>query len=81
MLGVGTDTVNSIRSPASANSIVGIRPTVGLVSRAGIIPYSSVQDAAGPMARTVTDAAKMLNVLAGYDTDDAATAWSAGHYY
>lgn len=79
MLGIGTDTVNSIRSPASANSIVGIRPTVGLVSRSGIIPYSSVQDAAGPMARTVTDAAKMLNVLVGYDAGDPATAWSVGH--
>ena len=55
--GIGTDTVNSIRSPASANSIVGIRPTLGLVSRAGIIPYSFTQDAAGPLARTVTDAA------------------------
>ena len=55
ILGIGTDTINSIRSPASANSIVGIRPTVGLVSRAGIAPYSFTQDAVGPMARTVTD--------------------------
>ena len=77
--GIGTDTVNSIRSPASANSIVGIRPTLGLVSRAGIIPYSFTQDAAGPLARTVTDAAKMLNVLAGYDPNDPATAWSVGN--
>src|SRR5271167_3238665 len=74
--GIGTDTVNSIRSPASANSIVGIRPTLGLVSRAGVIPYSFTQDAAGPLARTVTDAAKMLNVLVGYDPNDPATAWS-----
>ena len=79
LLGIGTDTVNSIRSPASANSIVGIRPTIGLVSRGGIIPYSLTQDAAGPMARTVADAAKMLNVLAGYDPGDPATAWSLGH--
>jgi len=79
MLGIGTDTVNSIRSPASANCIVGLRPTVGLVSRSGIIPYSSVQDTAGPMARTVTDVAKMLNVLAGADADDPVTAGSAGH--
>jgi amidase len=79
MAGIGTDTVNSIRSPASANSIVGIRPTRGLVSRAGIIPYSFTQDAAGPLARTVTDAAKMLNVLVGYDPDDPATAWSVGN--
>jgi amidase len=77
--GIGTDTVNSIRSPASANSIVGIRPTLGLVSRAGIIPYSFTQDAAGPLARTVADAAKMLNVLTGYDSDDPATAWSVGN--
>src|SRR5271163_1526196 len=77
--GIGTDTVNSIRSPASANGIVGIRPTLGLVSRAGVIPYSFTQDAAGPLARTVTDAAKMLNVLVGYDPDDPATAWSVGN--
>ena len=77
--GIGTDTVNSIGSPASANDIVGIRPTLGLVSRAGIIPYSFTQDAAGPLARTVTDAAKMLNVLVGYDPNDPATAWSVGN--
>ena len=77
--GIGTDTVNSIRSPASANNIVGIRPTLGLVSRAGVIPYSFTQDAAGPLARTVGDAAKMLNVLVGYDPDDPATAWSVGN--
>ncbi|MEI7614290.1 MAG: amidase family protein [Betaproteobacteria bacterium] len=79
ILGIGTDTVNSIRSPASANSIVGIRPTLGLVSRDGIIPYSFTQDVAGPMARTVADAAKMLNVLTGYDPQDQATAWSVGY--
>src|SRR6204780_4296196 len=79
VVGIGTDTVNSIRSPASANNIVGIRPTLGLVSRAGVIPYSFTQDAAGPLARTVTDAAKMLNVLVGYDPNDPATAWSVGH--
>jgi amidase len=79
LVGIGTDTVNSIRSPASANSIVGIRPTLGLVSRAGVIPYSFTQDAAGPLARTVTDAAKMLNVLVGYDPNDPATAWSVGN--
>lgn len=76
LIGIGTDTVNSIRSPASANSLVGIRPTVGLVSRSGIIPYSSIQDAAGPLARTVADAVKTLNVLQGYDPGDPATAWS-----
>jgi amidase len=77
--GIGTDTVNSIRSPASANNLVGIRPTLGLVSRAGVIPYSLTQDAAGPLARSVTDAAKMLNVLVGYDANDPATAWSVGN--
>src|SRR5277367_2529692 len=77
--GIGTDTINSIRSPASANNIVGIRPTLGLVSRAGIIPYSFTQDAAGPLARSVTDAVKMLNVLVGYDPNDPATAWSVGN--
>jgi amidase len=77
--GIGTDTINSVRSPASANDLVGIRPTLGLVSRAGVIPYSFTQDAAGPLARTVTDAAKMLDVLAGYDPNDPATAWSVGN--
>jgi amidase len=79
VVGIGTDTVNSIRSPASANSIVGIRPTLGLVSRAGVIPNSLTQDVVGPLARTVTDAAKMLNVLMGYDPMDPATAWSVGN--
>jgi amidase len=76
--GMGTDTVNSIRSPASANCIVGIRPTLGLVSRAGVIPYSFTQDTAGPLARSVADATKVLNVLVGHDPNDPATAWSAG---
>jgi amidase len=79
LVGIGTDTINSIRSPASANCLVGIRPTLGLVSRAGIIPYSFTQDTAGPLARTVTDAARVLNVLVGYDPADAATAWSVGY--
>ena len=52
---------------------MGIRPTLGLVSRAGVIPYSFTQDAAGPLARPVADAAKVLNVLVGYDPDDPAT--------
>jgi Asp-tRNA(Asn)/Glu-tRNA(Gln) amidotransferase A subunit family amidase len=78
-VGIGTDTVNSIRSPASANCLVGIRPTLGLVSRSGVIPYSFTQDAVGPLARTVTDAAWLLNVLVGYDPGDPATAWSIGN--
>jgi amidase len=79
VVGIGTDTVNSIRSPASANCLVGIRPTLGLVSRAGIIPYSFTQDAPGPLARTVTDAATVLTVLVGYDPADSATASSVGN--
>lgn len=63
MIGIGTDTINSIRSPASANNLVGIRPTVGLVSKEGVVPYSNTQDAAGPICRTVEDAAKFLDVL------------------
>ena len=79
IIGLGTDTINSIRSPASANSLVGIRPTIGLVSRAGIVPYSLTQDTAGPICRTVEDAARCLDVIAGYDPDDDETAWSIGH--
>ena len=78
MAAIGTDTVNSIRSPASANCIVGLRPTRGLVSRAGIIPVSSTQDAVGPMARTVADVARVLDVLVGYDPDDPVTARCIG---
>jgi amidase len=75
---VGTDTMGSIVSPARENSVVGIRPTVGLVSRDGIIPFSHTQDTAGPLTRTVTDAAIMLGVLAGIDPNDPATQASAG---
>ena len=71
---VGTETSGSILSPASANGVVGIKPTVGLVSRDGIIPITADQDTAGPIARTVTDAAILLGVLAGYDPNDPATA-------
>jgi Asp-tRNA(Asn)/Glu-tRNA(Gln) amidotransferase A subunit family amidase len=78
VIGMGTDTINSIRSPASANSLVGIRPTLGLVSRSGIVPYSLTQDTAGPICRTVEDAVRVLDVIAGYDTDDAETAWATG---
>ena len=71
---VGTETDGSIVSPSSINGIVGIKPTVGLVSRTGIIPISHSQDTAGPMARTVRDAAILLGALAGFDGEDAATA-------
>jgi amidase len=75
-VGTGTDTGQSIRSPASAGSLVGLRPTRGLVSRDGIIPVSTTQDAAGPITRTVEDAARMLDVMAGYDPNDPITAFS-----
>src|SRR5688572_10406164 len=67
VLGTGSDTGQSIRSPASAQALVGIRPTRGLVSRSGIIPVSTTQDEAGPITRTVEDAARMLDAIAGYD--------------
>lgn len=75
---IGTDTVNSIRSPSSANCTVGLRPSRGLISRAGVVPVSSTQDAVGPMARTVQDAAYMLDALAGYDPEDPITARCVG---
>jgi amidase len=76
---VGTETDGSIVSPSAANSLVGLKPTVGLVSRSGIIPISHTQDTAGPMTRTVADAAVLLGVLAGIDSSDAVTAASKGH--
>ena len=77
--GIGTETDGSIVCPSSSNGLAGIKPTVGLVSRAGIIPISHSQDGAGPMCRTVRDAAILLGALAGVDPDDAATAASAGN--
>jgi len=76
--GIGTETDGSIVCPASANGLVGIKPTVGLVSRSGIIPISHSQDGAGPMCRTVRDAAILLGALTGVDPEDSATAASAG---
>ncbi len=70
---IGTETDGSIVCPSSANGIVGIKPTLGLVSRAGIVPIAHSQDTAGPMTRTVRDAATLLNVLAGVDPRDPAT--------
>ena len=72
-VGLGTDTGNSIRGPSSHNDLVGIRPTIGLTSRAGIIPLFSGNDVGGPMARTVADAATVLSVVAGYDPEDPIT--------
>src|SRR6266852_27097 len=72
-VGLGTDTVNSIRSPASACDVVGLRPTRGLVSRSGIIPAALTQDMAGPITRTVSDAALMLEAIQGPDPKDPTT--------
>ncbi len=77
-VGIGTETDGSIVCPSSSNGLAGIKPTVGLVSRGGIIPISHSQDGAGPMCRTVRDAAILLGALTGVDPDDAATADSAG---
>ncbi|MEO8448515.1 MAG: amidase [Gemmatimonadota bacterium] len=75
---IGTETDGSVVCPSSINGLVGIKPTVGLWSRAGIIPISSTQDTAGPMCRTVTDAAILLGSLTGVDPRDASTRASAG---
>jgi amidase len=78
VIGTGSDTGQSIRSPSSANNLVGIRPTRGLVSRQGVLPNSQTQDEVGPIARTVTDAALLLDVMAGYDPSDPITAFGVG---
>src|SRR5208283_1527874 len=75
---IGTETDGSIVCPSSSNGIAGIKPTVGLVSRSGIIPISHSQDGAGPMCRTVRDAAILLGALTGADSNDPATAASQG---
>lgn len=79
VVAIGTETDGSIVCPSGANSVVGIKPTLGLVSRAGVVPISAQQDTAGPMTRNVTDAAVVLSVIKGIDPDDPATAESAGH--
>jgi amidase len=78
---IGTETDGSIICPSNANGIVGIKPTLGLVSRSGIIPIAHSQDTAGPMARTVADAAILLGVLTGIDPRDPATESSQGKAY
>ena len=78
VVAVGTETDGSVVCPSTANSLVGIKPTLGLVSRAGIIPIAHSQDTAGPMCRTVTDAAILLGVMMGVDPRDKATAASQG---
>jgi amidase len=80
-VGVGSETDGSIVCPSGANGVVGIKPTLGLWSRAGVIPISADQDTAGPMARNVTDAAVLLGAGIGIDPADAATAAQAGHAF
>ena len=80
-VGVGTETDGSIVCPSGANGIVGIKPTLGLWSRAGVVPISADQDTAGPMTRNVTDAAVVLGAVAGIDPNDPATADQAGHAF
>jgi len=77
--GLGTDTGNSIRGPSSHQALVGIRSTMGLTSRAGVVPLSYAADIAGPMARSVADAVAIFQVVAGYDPDDPVTAAARDH--
>ena len=79
MVGIGEDTGGSIRAPAAFQSLVGLRPTVPLVSRFGMMPAKPANDTLGPMTRTVEDAAKLLDVIAGYDPNDPMTAYAVGH--
>jgi amidase len=78
---IGTETDGSIICPSQANGVVGIKPTVGLASRSGIIPISSSQDSAGPMGRSVSDAAVLLGAMTGIDPDDPATKDSQDHFH
>ncbi|UZR99929.1 amidase [Chondrinema litorale] len=80
-IAIGTETNGSIVCPSSTNGVVGIKPTVGAWSRSGIIPISHTQDTAGPMGRTVTDAATLLGALTGVDSEDAVTSKSEGKVY
>ncbi len=77
-VGLGTDTGNSIRGPSSHNSLVGFRTTLGLISRSAIVPLYLRNDVVGPMCRTVEDATKVMEVMAGYDPEDPLTAYSKG---
>ncbi|HSL32718.1 MAG TPA: amidase, partial [Candidatus Limnocylindrales bacterium] len=78
---VGTETDGSIVCPSGANAVVGVKPTIGLLSRSGIVPISADQDTAGPMTRNVTDAAVVLGAMTGVDPDDAATAAQVGNAF
>ena len=77
-VGIGEDTGGSVRGPAALNSLVGLRPTLPLVSRFGMMPATPSQDTLGPIARTVKDAALLLDVIAGYDPNDPVTVYAAG---
>ncbi|MGH9786063.1 MAG: amidase family protein, partial [Terriglobia bacterium] len=77
-VGIGEDTGGSVRGPAAFSSLVGLRPTVPLVSRFGMMPATPSQDTLGPISRTVRDAALLLDVIAGYDPNDPVTAYAAG---
>ncbi len=79
LVGIGEDTGGSIRGPAAVSSLVGLRPTLQLVSRFGMLPANPTQDTMGPMTRTVADAARVLDVIAGYDPNDPITAYAMGH--
>ncbi|MEX0845062.1 MAG: amidase [Balneolaceae bacterium] len=81
VFGIGTETNGSVTCPSSANGLVGVKPTVGLLSRSGIIPISYTNDTAGPMARTVTDAVIALGAIVGVDEADGKTTASEGNYY
>ena len=81
VIAIGTETWGSIMCPSNANGVVGIKPTVGLWSRSGIVPISYTQDTAGPMSRTVRDAAKTLGAVTGIDPDDARTGESKKNYH
>lgn len=81
LMAVGTETNGSIVCPSTANGVVGIKPTVGLVSRAGVIPISYTMDSPGPMTRTVRDAAISLGAMVGVDPSDGKSLKSEGHYY
>jgi amidase len=78
-VGIGTDTLGSVRMPSAFNALAGLRPTVGLASRTGMVPLNSLRDTPGPMARTVTDMAILLDAIAGPDLQDAATRRAEGH--
>lgn len=79
LVGIGEDTGGSIRGPAAVSSLVGLRPTLPLVSRFGMLPANPTQDTMGPMTRTVADAARVLDVIAGYDANDPITAATVGN--